>query len=70
VSNIFPSRVKKELNLESSSLTEVSEDSTPGFHALNALWKFAVAASSTTTRSLCCCTTVDNSVMHVLKAFS
>jgi hypothetical protein len=70
VSSIFPSHVKMELNLESSSLMKVNEDSTSGFHALKALSKFFAAASNTTTRSSRRCAVEESSMMHVLKAFS
>jgi hypothetical protein len=70
VSIIFPSRVKKELNLESSSLTVESEASTSSFHVVNDLSKFAAASSSRTMYSSRCCASVDSSVMHVLKTLS
>jgi hypothetical protein len=64
VSNIFPSCLKKELNLESLSLTVVSEDSTSDFHVLNDLSKFSTASSNTTTCSSRYYVMVDSSVMR------
>jgi hypothetical protein len=52
VSSVFPSRAKKVLNLESSSLMVDSEESTSGFQAVKIL--YAVADSSPATRSSCC----------------
>jgi hypothetical protein len=66
----LPSLTKKVLNLVSSSLMEVREESTFGFQVVKALSESTAADSNTATRSSRCCATVANSEMRTLRETS